>query len=315
MLWFAVSTTRPPSAPDPPAEPAPAGRCDKASHGACGAAPFVLYRPVNRLPCARVAVRRRRPRLPRSHAAMATLTTDAMLARLYPLAPPAALSGLRASPGDAVLAWLHFLADPLERGVSHVLSNRVAALDVGLEVLLDDRGAGLAPAGIDDLRGELGRLFELNATLRLLPTDGAVEEAFDLEEVVHEAVRALDCHLEFRRAHRAVEARGSAPPVRSVRWALFRALVALADGVRRAGGTGPVTFVLGGDTECAAVTVGGAGRATAPDSNLSLDDGGVPYACYLLAALGGAVRVEGPAFVLELPSLAARRARDAVRPP
>ncbi|MHB0950176.1 MAG: hypothetical protein ACYC4J_14120, partial [Gemmatimonadaceae bacterium] len=62
---------------------------------------------------------------------MATLTTDAMLARLYPLTPPAALSGLRASPGDAVLAWLHFLADPLERGVSHVLSNRVAALDVG----------------------------------------------------------------------------------------------------------------------------------------------------------------------------------------
>ncbi len=231
-----------------------------------------------------------------------------MLARLYPLLPPDTLPELRASPADAVLAWLHYLADPLERGISHVLSNRVAALDVGLEVLLDDRSAGLHPAGVDDLRGEVSRLFELNATLRLLPTDGTVEEPFDLEEVVHEATRALDCHLEFRRAHRAVEVRGSAPPVRSIRWGIFRAFVALADGIRRAGGTDPIAFVLGGDAERATVTIGPA----AADTALSLDDAGVPYACYLLAALGGAVRVEGPAFVLDLPSLAARRARDAV---
>lgn len=239
---------------------------------------------------------------------MAMSTTDALLARLYPVPPPATLPAVRASASDAVLAWLHFVADPLERGVSHVLSNRVAALDLGLEMLREDGEAVPRGATLDDLRGGVARLFELNTILRLLPTDGALEEAFDLEEVAQEAGAALDCHLEFRRANRNLALRGSAPPVRSVRWALFRAIVALADGMRRQGGTGAIEVVLGGDAERATLAV----RAATPAGTTpSLDDAGVPYAAYLLAALGGTVRAEVGALVLELPSLAARRARGA----
>lgn len=186
--------------------------------------------------------------------------------------------------------------DALVRGLAHALSNRVSALSMASDELLDE-----APAVREEAREriatEVARLAALDRLLKLVPADrGARPQALLPAEVLADAVALHAHHLELRDVPIVEAVDPATPPVRVPRATLLRALVLLLSCGRRAAGGGGVVVRLGGDDSALRVAVAPAGDPGEAET--------------LAASLDGRVERADGALTLVLPSLAALRARE-----
>lgn len=237
-----------------------------------------------------------------------------------------AVSGLLGANSTLTAGWTTSIATPLVRGLSHALSNRVGALGVLLEIVLDP-DATPAERGTYEaqLLKEMAQLATINQQLRLLIPDRTAPEPLLVPDLVDTAVQLATLHRDRRGGELRVTVSGTAAPVRVCRWAMIHALVALVDVVSRKAGTRALRVILGGSEREVEILV-----APEPDASGSDAASGKPAlrqqpampartapqdalesrrtAEQLVACIGGTVQDVAPdALALRLPSLAALR--------
>lgn len=205
-----------------------------------------------------------------------------------------------ASGGPDGPVW-HEEIDALIRGIAHALSNRAAALSLAAESV-DDADPELRTESRERLTSEVARLGEVTELLKLLPMEGVGRpEAFQVDEVVASAVALHRHHLGLRAVPLDVVVGENVPPVRVERRILLRALVLLLSAARRAAQTRDETVRLSIDGAADRVSIG----TTTPVSSVGRE-------LEQLASRMGGLAVGGPAGLrMEIPSLAALRAREA----
>lgn len=188
------------------------------------------------------------------------------------------------------------LSEALLRGLVHSLNNRLTALSAY---------AQLAAMGDDDftaqrmLPGELGRMQEVSALLRLLAGDDSPAEAIELEPVLNDALTLLGHHAGFRAVQCTVEREGTQLPLRAPRGALLRLVLMLMEaGKRTAEQAGRDTTVLrvSGDERFIRLQVDG---AAVP-----------PYALAMARLCGAADESPDDTGVVRLPNLIELRRRE-----
>lgn len=240
-------------------------------------------------------------------------------------------SGLLAADPAFTAGWTTSIATPLVRGLSHALSNRVGALGVLLEIVLDP-DAPPAERGTYEaqLLKEMAQLATINQQLRLLIPDRTAPEPLLVPDLVDTAVQLATLHRDRRGGELRVTVSGSAVPVRVCRWAMIHAIVALIDVVSRQAGTCALRVALGGSDQEVEILV--APEADASGSGAASGEPAPPQpampartarqdavesrrtAEQLVACIGGTVQdVEAAALALRLPSLAALREQRAAR--
>lgn len=237
--------------------------------------------------------------------------------------------GLPGSDPAFTADWTMSLAMPLVRGLSHALSNRVGALGVLLEIVLDPEATPEERATYEaQLLKEMAQLAAINQQLGLLAPDRAAPEPLLVPDVVDKAVQLATLHRDRRGGELQVTVSGTAVPVRVCRWAMVHAIVAVIDVVSREAGTCALRVALGGsdgeveilvspqpDPSAAGVVSGAPGRRQVGlPVRLAPQDARESRrtAEHLAACMGGSVRDGGAeALALRLPSLAALRERRA----
>jgi hypothetical protein len=213
--------------------------------------------------------------------------------------------------GAAVTHWLT-IHDQLLRGVTHALSNRVAAASVSASVLALGAPAEVA-AGV---RAEVDGLEALLRLLRQLPRrDGAPPEPVLPGDVVRSALALFAHHPEWHEVPCRVALDASAEPAWGDPDALCHALlVALAGAGAAAAGGSPlgaraIAVTVDGDEAAVRFTVAAAGGAADADGT-----GGdaaradVAAIAWLLAAHGGEAVALPHGCVITVPSLRSVRA-------
>ena len=194
----------------------------------------------------------------------------------------------------ALREWGHH-ADSIMRGLAHALNNRAAALSAILEL---SREPDEDPAFAQSLlSAEFQRMRELADLVAVLgPPKGEIE-AVSPRDVVPEVVAALGLHAEQRERKIVLEAE-AAPPVRTAKWMLRRALIVLcaasptSDPGQR---TLRVTLHEEGDWMTA--------RAIPPQGGAARESS---YVAEMARAMGGEPLDDG----FRLPTLAAIRRRE-----
>ena len=195
--------------------------------------------------------------------------------------------------------------DALIRGIAHAMSNRTAALSLAAESV-DDPDAELRSESRERLISEVARLGEVTDLLKLLPMEGLGRpEAFQVREVVAEAVALHRHHLGLRAVPLDIVHGESVPPVRIERRVLLRALVLLLSAARRAaqGRDEPVTLSIEGDADQVSIHT----TTSVPSVGRELAE--------LAGRMGGSVSGGPTGLRMQIPSLAALRAREATARP
>lgn len=239
-------------------------------------------------------------------------------------------SGLLGANSTLTAGWTTSVAMPLVRGLSHALSNRVGALGVLLEIVLDpDATPGERGTYEAQLLKEMAQLATINQQLRLLIPDRTAPEPLLVPDLVDTAVQLAALHRDRRGGELRVTVSGTAVPVRVCRWAMIHAIVALIDVVSRQAGTRALHVILGGSEREVEILVAPAPDASGSDAasgesalrqQPTMHTRTAPQdalesrhtAEQLAACIGGTVQAAGAdAFALRLPSLAALREQRA----
>jgi hypothetical protein len=198
------------------------------------------------------------------------------------------------------------LSDSLIGGIAHALSNRIATLSALSELMrMED-----APSeNADMLRKEVGRLELLVQHLRLLGDESAVPaEALQLPEVTAAAIALHGYHRDFRDVTVLVGGETSVQPVHVQRSRLLRVLLMLlAASAMAAGRDHAVHATFSAEDALVRVTIGPDGKAK---WNANPSDALLDGARAWLGDSEGSVSRNGATILLELPSLAAVRARE-----
>lgn len=200
-----------------------------------------------------------------------------------------------APPGIA--EWCE-LSDALVRGLVHALNNRLTAMSASVE---------LAEMGDDEfsaarvLPGELSRLQQVSALLRLLATEPGPAEALEVAPLAEEAAALHQHHPRLGGARIPVAVEGARMPVRAPRWALLRLLLLLMEGERRAAeaeGRDRAQLRIAGDERVVELHAGSAVT---------------PYARTMALICGAAPEDDMADGVVRLPSLLELRRRERER--
>ncbi|MFI5229152.1 MAG: hypothetical protein ACHQWU_08790 [Gemmatimonadales bacterium] len=212
---------------------------------------------------------------------------------------------------DDIDDWLSLL-DQVLQGLHHALNNRIGTLSALVELAQ----LGELPAdgsAIKSVAADLERLAECNHAVDLLHRDRAAGEEPLLVDDVLADVYVVHRFLHDVRDVKVIAAPARAPePVRVERWALFRTLSLLLYDARRLAKELDQAIVTGTSADADWVRVvfrvdDGAGRSAA---GVPVSFGG-RHAESLAEAFGGSVFREPGEVGLRLPSLKARRAREA----
>jgi hypothetical protein len=218
--------------------------------------------------------------------------------------------GLLPFAADDIDDWLSLL-DQVLQGLHHALNNRIGTLSALVELAQ----LGELPAdgsAIKSVAADLERLTECNHAVDLLRRDSADEEPLMVDDVLADVFVVHRFLHDVRDVKVAAAPAHAAEPVRAHRWALFRALSLLLYDARRLAKQLDRGVVTGTSADAEWVRVA-----------FRLDDGaghsvdevpasfGRRHAESLAEALGGSVFREPGEVGLRLPSLKARRAREA----
>ena len=219
--------------------------------------------------------------------------------------------GSTAPPPPDIDDWLSLL-DQVLRGLHHALNNRIGTLSALVE--LADLSE-LPPDGsaFKAVAADLARLTECNHVVDLLHRDlAAGEEPLMVDDVLADAYAVHRYLHDVRDVQVTAAATRSPEPVRVHRWVLLRVLSLLLYDARRLAKQLDHLVVAGtdGDAEWVRVNfniVDGLGR---PTEGVPKSFGG-RHADALAETLGGSVFREPGAVGVRLPTLKARRAREA----
>lgn len=189
------------------------------------------------------------------------------------------------------------LLEELLRGVVHASNNRFTTL-LSLAQLAELDGGTADDAAI--MRQELSRLHEVISTISALVGPMTQPEALDLHAMLTNALALHATHSRARGAPCEVRRSGGEAIVRVPRAALLRYLLLAIHSARQASpeatDTAPVIVLDTTETRV---------RLTTPSTSAPRAD-----ALALASASGGTLHADGAAWVLELPSLIALRARE-----
>lgn len=207
--------------------------------------------------------------------------------------------------------WLALLDHALQ-GVHHALNNRIGTLSALVELAQLEE---LPPDGsaMKSVAADLGRLEECNRVVRLLPREHAAGEEPLMVDDVLTNVYAIHRFLhDVRDVPVTAPSARAAEPVRVERWALVRVLTLLLYDARRLAKRMDtlVRTSVESDEQWVRIDfrVGENGESAVSDVPTSF---GGRYAELVGEALGGSVVREAGVVTVRLPTLKARRAREA----
>lgn len=191
----------------------------------------------------------------------------------------------------ALREWTHHV-ECIMRGLAHALNNRAAALSAVIELSREPDDDPAATREI--LEGEMARVQELVAVVRAIGAPRAGIEAVVPADLVGELRGVLELHAELRDRSVTIDA-AAAPPVRTERWMLSRALLALAATTSPPPGERSVTLTIAADGDWLVA------RTRAEPASLYMKE--------LARAMGGEPLPDGSGF--RVPTLEAVRRREA----
>lgn len=149
---------------------------------------------------------------------------------------PSTTAPFPALSAEALLEWEGHVESVL-RGVAHALNNRAASLSAVMALCTEPDYTPVATR--DLLATELERLRDIVNAVRAVGVPKGEVEAFEPVEAATSALGVATMHATLRDL--AVSIHSTAPPVRTHRWMLVRALVAL---MARAAATDPRAAIV-----------------------------------------------------------------------
>ena len=187
-------------------------------------------------------------------------------------------------------------AESVLRGLAHALNNRAASVSAVVELWDDPEQPSEATRTA--LTAEVERLRDLVEIVRTVGAPRGQVEAFEPAEAAAAASAIIGLHANLRERSITFES-ASAPPVRTSRWMLVRALVAFAAATALRGNrSGAATISIRADAPW--VVFRATGEGLTPELT--------PYVLEMTRAMGGEPLSDAPGF--RLPSLAELRRRE-----
>jgi len=182
------------------------------------------------------------------------------------------------------------------RGVAHALNNRAASVSAVVELWTESEGpTGTAHALLE---AEVQRLRDLVEVVRTVGAPRGPVEAFEPATAIAAARVVIGLHADLRERSITIDD-ASAPPLRTQKWMLVRALVALAAGAASRGdGSGSVAIEVRGEAGWVVIRTNG----VAPTPGLT------SYVLEAALAMGGEPLADALGF--RIPSLAELRRRE-----
>jgi hypothetical protein len=217
----------------------------------------------------------------------------------------------RGTPDGVVDAEWLALSDALVRGVGHAMNNRIAALSAVVQVLATSGQGGPL---LEALSSESQRLLRTVDLMRLLPRRWEAEaEPVLLDDVIRSGMELLPLHADLPELAYVWEAEAELPPVLSEPSLLVHtACLMMARAAEAAVRGGASRILIRGTSrpETVIVSVGPDGGWPDADDALPRAEPGDSALDRLARRIGGALRADGAALLLELPTLAEARRRQ-----